>query len=292
MKETPYVGYTEQELSLVRQISRAVHTMSRVTWWESQCLVKAVAAMKMLERRGIPSTLYLGSGRDDQGQMAAHAWLRSGSYIVTGKEGHERYAVVGIFGKDTRAGDLNLKRSSDKEFYIEGSLYFIRKMRGMAGFKLYLNMGMILVISVLDGIGIYLIVPLRGHWRIRDRFERGAARLNLDGPCRFMVIAAQFADGAGPLCCDCWRAGLAAAQPEPVKCKILQASFVNCAWKRIRGCCMPNGNFSCATAGRILTVMTNELGRVNQGTFLFLQMISSFCSRLFRSGLPYGWLRC
>ena len=128
--------------------------------------------MKMLERRGIPSTLYLGSGRDDQGQMAAHAWLRSGSYIVTGKEGHERYAVVGIFGKDTRAGDLNLKRSSDKEFYIEGSLYFIRKMRGMAGFKLYLNMGMILVISVLDGIGIYLIVPLRGHWRIRDRFER------------------------------------------------------------------------------------------------------------------------
>jgi hypothetical protein len=116
MKETPYAGYTEQELSLVRQISRAVHTMSRVTWWESQCLVKAVAAMKMLERRGIPSTLYLGSGRDDKGMMVAHAWLRCGSYIVTGREGHERYAVVGIFGKDMGAGDLNLKRSSDKEF--------------------------------------------------------------------------------------------------------------------------------------------------------------------------------
>ncbi|MGG4340589.1 lasso peptide biosynthesis B2 protein [Paenibacillus lautus] len=116
MKETPYVGYTEQELSLVRQISRAVHTMSRVTWWESQCLVKAVAAMKMLERRGIPSTLYLGSGRDDKGMMVAHAWLRCGSYIVTGREGHERYAVVGIFGKDMGAEGLNLKRSSDKEF--------------------------------------------------------------------------------------------------------------------------------------------------------------------------------
>ncbi|MEC0207031.1 lasso peptide biosynthesis B2 protein [Paenibacillus lautus] len=115
MKETPH-GHTEQEFSLVRQISRAVHTMSRVTWWESQCLVKAVAAMKMLERRGIPSTLYLGSGRDDKGMMVAHAWLRCGSYIVTGREGHERYAVVGIFGKDMGAGDLNLKRSSDKEF--------------------------------------------------------------------------------------------------------------------------------------------------------------------------------
>ncbi|UNK18776.1 lasso peptide biosynthesis B2 protein [Paenibacillus sp. N3/727] len=106
MKETPYTGYTEQDLLLLRKISKAVHTMSRVTWWESQCLVKAVAAMKMLERRGIPSTLYLGSGRDDKGQMAAHAWLRSGSYILTGKEGHERYAVVGIFGNGIQAEAL------------------------------------------------------------------------------------------------------------------------------------------------------------------------------------------
>ena len=99
MKETPFSGYTEEERLMMRKVSKAVHTMSRVTWWESQCLVKAVAAMKMLNRRGIPCTLYLGSGRDEKGQMAAHAWLRSGSYIVTGKEGHERYAVVGIFGK-------------------------------------------------------------------------------------------------------------------------------------------------------------------------------------------------
>ncbi|MEX3618271.1 lasso peptide biosynthesis B2 protein [Paenibacillus glucanolyticus] len=98
MKETPIHGFTKEELALVHNISRAVHTMSRLTWWESQCLVKAVAAMKMLERRGIPSTLYLGSGRDNKGLMAAHAWLRSGSYIVTGREGHEKYAVVGIFG--------------------------------------------------------------------------------------------------------------------------------------------------------------------------------------------------
>lgn len=106
MKETPYTGYTEQDLLLLRKISKAVHTMSRVTWWESQCLVKAIAAMKMLERRGIPSTLYLGSGRDDKGQMVAHAWLRSGSYILTGKEGHERYAVVGIFGNGIQAEAL------------------------------------------------------------------------------------------------------------------------------------------------------------------------------------------
>lgn len=110
MKETPVTGYSEQDLLLLRKISRAIHVMSRLTLWESQCMVKAVAAMKMLERRGIPSTLYLGSGRDDKGQMAAHAWLRSGPYILTGKEGHERYAVVGIFGKDVQGAALSPMR--------------------------------------------------------------------------------------------------------------------------------------------------------------------------------------
>lgn len=105
MKETSR-SCTNQDQLMLRKVSRAVHTMSRVTWWESQCLVKAIAAMKMLERRGIPSTLYLGSGRDDKGQMVAHAWLRSGSYILTGREGHEKYAVVGIFGNGKQSEAL------------------------------------------------------------------------------------------------------------------------------------------------------------------------------------------
>lgn len=103
MKETPIIDYTKEELEQAHYISRAVHAMSRLTWWESQCLVKAVAAMKMLERRGIPSTLYLGSGRDHKGLMTAHAWLRCGTYIVTGREGHEQFAIVGIFGNRASA---------------------------------------------------------------------------------------------------------------------------------------------------------------------------------------------
>ncbi|MBO2943783.1 lasso peptide biosynthesis B2 protein [Paenibacillus sp. F411] len=111
MKETSAAPCTEQELRLLKQVSKAVHRMSRYTWWESQCLVKAVAAMVMLERRGVESTLYLGSGRDAQGRMAAHAWLRSGSYLVTGAEGHEQYAVVGIFAKQPSRKGLKPERS-------------------------------------------------------------------------------------------------------------------------------------------------------------------------------------
>src|SRR4051794_20210862 len=52
----------------VKQISHAIHIMSKYTFWESQCLIKAIACMKMLERRRIDSTLYLGIAKDDNGE--------------------------------------------------------------------------------------------------------------------------------------------------------------------------------------------------------------------------------
>jgi hypothetical protein len=73
--------------------------MSRYTIWESQCLVKAIAAMKMLEKRQIESTLYLGTAREESGELIAHAWLRSGPYYITGYEEMARFTVVGKFAK-------------------------------------------------------------------------------------------------------------------------------------------------------------------------------------------------
>ena len=58
--------------------------MSRYTFWESQCLVKAIAGMKMLEKRNIESTLYLGTAKDEKGELIAHAWLRSGLFLCIG----------------------------------------------------------------------------------------------------------------------------------------------------------------------------------------------------------------
>ena len=49
----------------VRKYLEAIHIMSRYTFWESQCLVKAIAGMKMLEKRQIESTLYLGTAKDE-----------------------------------------------------------------------------------------------------------------------------------------------------------------------------------------------------------------------------------
>ncbi|UOY92716.1 lasso peptide biosynthesis B2 protein [Ectobacillus sp. JY-23] len=86
-------------LIILQDISDAVHAMSLHTYWESMCLVRAIAAMKMLERRGIESTLYLGTARDENGQMIAHAWLRSGPFYITGAEEMHRFSVVGKFAR-------------------------------------------------------------------------------------------------------------------------------------------------------------------------------------------------
>ncbi|WP_407869444.1 lasso peptide biosynthesis B2 protein [Paenibacillus sp. P36] len=98
MEETTNSQTLPNKATLSR-VHDAIQIMSQHTFWESKCLVKAIAALKMLEKRQIESTLYLGTGRDESGKMVAHAWLRSGPYYITGADGMERYAVVGKFAK-------------------------------------------------------------------------------------------------------------------------------------------------------------------------------------------------
>ncbi len=86
-------------LKVSKNVAFAIEIMSRYTFWESKCLVRAIAGMKMLERRSIESTLYLGTARDDTGEMIAHAWLRSGDVYVSGYEGMKKFTVVGKFAK-------------------------------------------------------------------------------------------------------------------------------------------------------------------------------------------------
>lgn len=105
--ETSFQTYDKNKLKILG-VSEAIHIMSRHTPWESMCLVRAIAAMKMLERRGISSTLYLGTGKNENGQLIAHAWLRSGNQYVTGGEEMSGFTVVGSFAKIKHAvGDKN-----------------------------------------------------------------------------------------------------------------------------------------------------------------------------------------
>ena len=80
-----------------REIRAAVDIICRHTPWESKCLVRALTAKKMLNRRGCPCTLYMGVTQNSEGKMGAHAWLRCGGIYVAGGNGYG-FAVTGIFG--------------------------------------------------------------------------------------------------------------------------------------------------------------------------------------------------
>lgn len=98
MGETSNLEVSEH-LPALRTVHQTIQVMSRYTFWESKCLIQAIAAMKMLEKRGIESTLYLGTSKGETGEMIAHAWLRSGPCYITGAEVMARFTVVGTFAK-------------------------------------------------------------------------------------------------------------------------------------------------------------------------------------------------
>jgi transglutaminase superfamily protein len=83
----------------VKRIARAIRRTSRHTPWDSNCLSQALTAKRMLHRRRINCTLYLGLAKDDDDHLQAHAWVRSGSFILTGGRGSGRYAAVATFAE-------------------------------------------------------------------------------------------------------------------------------------------------------------------------------------------------
>ncbi|WP_405107255.1 lasso peptide biosynthesis B2 protein [Paenibacillus sp. FSL K6-1217] len=111
-RTAPQLGVKSRETSAVsrpsdirriQQITKAIRVMSRYTPWKSTCMVRAVAGLKMLEKRGIESTLYMGVARDKQGKMIAHAWLRSGAHYVSGDDAMQGFVVVEKFAKVLQA---------------------------------------------------------------------------------------------------------------------------------------------------------------------------------------------
>ena len=94
-------GNLWEEALRMRQAARIAQIVGKVcdkTPWESKCLVRALAAQRLLCRRGLSSTLYLGCGMEE-GKMVAHAWLRFGEMYVTGGDGGG-YTTVARFCKE------------------------------------------------------------------------------------------------------------------------------------------------------------------------------------------------
>ncbi len=82
---------------MAMKIAWIINKTSQYTPWDSNCLAKAVAGRFMLKRRKISGTVYFGMAKDSEGELEAHAWLRSGNKVLTGDTNLDQYAIVAIF---------------------------------------------------------------------------------------------------------------------------------------------------------------------------------------------------
>ncbi len=94
---------SQQELDVAWRIGRITALVARYTPWQSKCLVQAVMARILLNFYHIPHVICLGARLtgDHTDPMKAHAWVKVGPWVVTGREGHQSYPVVSVFVSST-----------------------------------------------------------------------------------------------------------------------------------------------------------------------------------------------
>ncbi len=68
----------------VRLVAAVINGLADRTPWASTCLVKALAAAYMLNKREIPQKLHIGVARTPSKDFKAHAWLSVDGKIIVG----------------------------------------------------------------------------------------------------------------------------------------------------------------------------------------------------------------
>lgn len=88
----------EEEMETIKLAKLVGFHVNRVTEHlplKRKCFVRALTARRILMKRGINSTIYMGVALED-GKMIAHAWSRCGQLYVTGGNGNG-YSTVARF---------------------------------------------------------------------------------------------------------------------------------------------------------------------------------------------------
>lgn len=110
LEDNPVAADHEQQ-ERASTIGHVVELTARVMPFRTVCLQQVIALRRMLRRRSIPATVYLGVMPGSQGDatkqvsftsddpaMSAHAWVKSGDRVVNGRIADlNRYVVLGMF---------------------------------------------------------------------------------------------------------------------------------------------------------------------------------------------------
>lgn len=91
------VTISSETLTELFLVEKAIKRAIKYLPWRSKCFSRAITAKLLLKRKGIPSTLYLGVAKEDSKKMTAHAWVRCGTIIVSGKEEMPKFTPIVFF---------------------------------------------------------------------------------------------------------------------------------------------------------------------------------------------------
>lgn len=76
------------------RVAWAVEVVSRRLPMTDNCLVRAVATLSILRRRGLPGELRLGVARETGREFEAHAWVECEGEILVGGEEAARFTLL------------------------------------------------------------------------------------------------------------------------------------------------------------------------------------------------------
>jgi ABC-type multidrug transport system fused ATPase/permease subunit len=166
-------------------------------------------------------------------------------------------------------------------------LYFTRKIHSFSGRILYLNLLGMILISLLDSVGILLIIPLIGLTGILDvssvevpwlssvsnffqNFNETMSLIIILGIYLFLMIGQSYFQRSQMIMNMRIQQGFTRHLREETYKSLLQANW---------------GFFLRKRKSDIINSMTTELGKASSGTYLFLQFLSSFVFTFIQIGV-------
>lgn len=84
---------TTPEKDLARLAWAVAAAANRVPW-QTDCLVRCLAAKSLLDRRKLESRFHIGVTKPDDGSLSAHAWMLCGTVSIAGGDGAEFVPLI------------------------------------------------------------------------------------------------------------------------------------------------------------------------------------------------------
>ena len=82
---------------MIGEVRWAVQACARRAPWRAKCFEQSLAALWLLRRRGIATTLHYGVAQRAGQGLAAHAWVRAGADEIVGCESSSEFTELARF---------------------------------------------------------------------------------------------------------------------------------------------------------------------------------------------------